>query len=279
MNQTRNTQFGIVMSKNLSSSNSSIYSERVSETHGWFDLPLGRLMMELETASIRRLLPQRYYPVVVQTHGPCRLPTSVVELYGSRFEVFNSQCVLESGYIVANMEQLPFGPSSVDLLLMPHVLEFSEYPHELLREVSECIVPEGILAMSCFNPRSILGLVKYLHRFSGTIIDDSRLYSTVRIKDWLNLLGFQVIAGEFVFFRPLFTQQVRLNRFQFLETAGARWWPSMGSIYILIARKKEYGVRPQQNRVTSKFRIRNGYLRPMAEKNLKQLRQKSEYTC
>ena len=222
--------------------------------------------MELETASIKRLLPQRYYPVVVQTHGPCSLSSPVVELYGAQYQVLSDFITPQSEYIVANAEQLPFGSNSIDLLLLPHVLEFSKFPHDVLREVSECVVPEGILAISCFNPRSLLGLAKYMHRFSGTIIEESHLYSTVRVKDWLNLLGFQVIAGEFVLFRPLFAQQVRLNRFKFMETAGTRWWPSMGSIYILIAKKKEFGVRFQPKSLKSKLRMRKGYLRPMTEK-------------
>lgn len=216
---------------------------------------------------MRRLLPQRYYPVVVQTHGPGSLSSPVVDLYGALFQIREDFLISQSGDIVASVEQLPFGSNSIDLLLLPHVLEFSKFPHDVLREVSECVVPEGILAISCFNPRSLLGLAKYMHRFSGTIIEQSHLYSTVRIKDWLNLLGFQVIAGEFVMFRPLFAQQVRLNRFEFLETAGARWWPAMGSIFILIAKKKEFGVRFEPQSLKSILRMRKGYLRPMTEKN------------
>jgi hypothetical protein len=39
---------------------------------------------------------------------------------------------------------LPFADSSLDLLLLPHRLEFSERPHQTLREAERVMMPEGI---------------------------------------------------------------------------------------------------------------------------------------
>ncbi len=38
---------------------------------------------------------------------------------------------------------LPFAAASLDLVVLPHTLEFSADPHAVLREVERVLVPEG----------------------------------------------------------------------------------------------------------------------------------------
>ena len=38
---------------------------------------------------------------------------------------------------------LPFESQSIDLVVLPHVLEFSDNPHQVLREVERILRPEG----------------------------------------------------------------------------------------------------------------------------------------
>jgi len=79
--------------------------------------------------------------------------------------------------------ELPFDTASLDLVLIPHVLEFAEHPHQILREVERVLMPEGSLVISGFNPRSLWGLRRALgckqdYPWSGHFI------SLPRIKDW-----------------------------------------------------------------------------------------------
>ena len=65
-----------------------------------------------------------------------------------------------------------------------------------------------------------------------------------RLKDWLALLGFDVIGGA----PRLLRAAVRAARngcarFGFFETAGDRWWPIAGGVYYLRATKKVLGMR------------------------------------
>ena len=62
--------------------------------------------------------------------------------------------------------ELPFDCDSLDLAVLPHVLEFSEHPHQILREVARVMMPEGSMIVSGFNPRSLWGLRKTLGRIS-----------------------------------------------------------------------------------------------------------------
>lgn len=57
----------------------------------------------------------------------------------------------------ADAQHLPLANSSLDLLVLPHVLEFSDHPHRVLREAERVLMPEGQVVLSGFNPLSLWG--------------------------------------------------------------------------------------------------------------------------
>jgi hypothetical protein len=63
------------------------------------------------------------------------------------------------------------------------------------------------------------------------------------LKDWLALLGFELNGGRFGCYAPPFPQGNWLERFAFMESAGARWWPIAGAVYVVRAVKRTLGVR------------------------------------
>jgi SAM-dependent methyltransferase len=145
--------------------------------------------------------------------------------------------------------ELPFDTACLDLVLIPHVLEFSEQPHQILREVERVLMPEGSLVISGFNPRSLWGMRRVMGRkkcypWNGHFI------SLPRIKDWLALLGFEVVGGRFAAYAPPFRKTKWLERYAFMEAAGDRWWAVSGGVYFLHAIKRVPGMRlikPQWN--------------------------------
>lgn len=152
--------------------------------------------------------------------------------------------------------ELPFGTACMDLVLIPHVLEFSEHPHQILREVERVLMPEGSLVISGFNPRSLWGLRRALgnkecYPWNGHFI------TLPRLKDWLALLGFEVVGGRFAVYAPPLQTAKWLERYTFMEAAGDRWWAVSGGIYFLHAIKRVPGMRlikPQWNeRLVSKL--------------------------
>jgi SAM-dependent methyltransferase len=138
--------------------------------------------------------------------------------------------------------ELPFDCDGLDLVVLPHVLEFAEHPHQILREVERVLMPEGHLIVSGFNPRSLWGVRRTLgsqqgYPWSGDFI------ALPRLKDWLSLLGFEVVAGRFAAYAPPFRQARWLDRFAFMEEAGDRWWAVSGGVYFLQAVKRVRGMR------------------------------------
>jgi SAM-dependent methyltransferase len=145
---------------------------------------------------------------------------------------------------------LPFPESSLDLVVLPHTLELSRDPHATLREVSRVLVPEGRVVISGLNPTSLWGLrQRRAHLYQRWGYDNLYLPETGdfigywRLRDWLRLLDFEVESGRFGCYRPALTSQAWLDRFEWMDAAGARWWPIFGAVYFLAAVKRVRGVR------------------------------------
>lgn len=138
--------------------------------------------------------------------------------------------------------ELPFECDSLDLVVMPHVLEFSDNPHQIIREVERVLMPEGNLIISGFNPFSLWGMRRALGKKQGYPWSGNFI-KLARMKDWLALLGFEVVGGRFAVYAPPLHQTKWLNRFAFMEKAGDRWWAVSGGVYFLHAIKRVPGMR------------------------------------
>ena len=138
--------------------------------------------------------------------------------------------------------ELPFASVSLDLVVMPHLLEFAEHPHQILREAERVLLPEGSLILSGFNPFSLWGMHRALGRKQG-VPWNGHFITLPRLKDWLALLGFEVVGGRFAAYAPPFRQQKWLERASFMERAGDRWWAVSGGVYFLHAVKRVPGMR------------------------------------
>jgi len=157
---------------------------------------------------------------------------------------FRFTLALEPGAaLAADPLQLPLASQSVDLLALPHVLEFHEHPHDVLREAERVLMPEGQVVISGFNTASLWRARQlFTPRHAGSPWD-ARFIGLLRLRDWLRVLGFELNGGAFGCYAPPFRQRLWLDRFAFMEKAGARWWPVAGGVYIVRAIKRVAGMR------------------------------------
>ncbi len=144
----------------------------------------------------------------------------------------------------AEFEELPFESQSLDMIVLPHVLEFSDDPHQLLREVERVLMPEGRVVITGFNPMSLWGLRHVMFkRWAKVWPNGCAPIHLSRLKDWLKLLSFEPEFGRFGCYRfPAFTAP-GLARMGFMEHAGDRWWPVCGAVYFICAVKRVRGMR------------------------------------
>lgn len=144
--------------------------------------------------------------------------------------------------VVADAHELPFAAESLDLVVLPHLLECSSEPHQILREAERVLRPEGELIVTGFNPISLWG-VRKLFGGAGVAPWNAEFVSVLRMKDWLEILNFEILGGHFGCYRPPFEAEKWLARLQFLEAIGERWWPVAGAVYLMQAKKRVAGMR------------------------------------
>src|SRR5690606_4793432 len=136
----------------------------------------------------------------------------------------------------------PLATQSVDLLTLPHALEYASDPHRVLREAERVLMPEGRLVITGFNPWSLWSLRHRLSR-RDWLPECDRLISIARLKDWLKLLSFDMDRGHFGCYVPPVSSERWLRRYAFMEDAGDRWWPVCGAVYVVSAVKRVHGMQ------------------------------------
>lgn len=177
----------------------------------------------------------------------------------------------QDAMVRSDAHHLPFATHSLDLVVLPHVLEFDENPHQILREVERVLVPEGSVVVVGFNPFSLWGIRRMLARRGGQPPWQGRYLSVPRLRDWFALLGFETRSAEFGCFAPPVTQEKWLARWAFMEAAGGRWWRPMGAVYVLQAIKRQHGMRL----ITPKWKDRMAQAKALALVPQKPLAQKN----
>src|SRR5436309_2993097 len=203
----------------------------------WFNTPLGRFVLQREQSYFDRTVADIFGYHAFQIGLPeCPF------LSASRITTRVSVDLEDPAQVLADPHWLPFPENSADLVLLPHALEFTDEPHQLLREVHRVVRPEGQVVIAGFNPFSLFGAKRYFGR-AQTMPWNGNFISLYRLKDWLALLGFEVAGGRLDAYVPPFTQDKWLQRFKFFEKAGDRWWPIAGGVYFLRATKRVLGMR------------------------------------
>ncbi len=215
----------------------------------WFDSPLGKYLQQEEQ--------QLYDQAIVNFFGFDALQMGCPHMdllrnsrIARRYKASDSQCSVLAVDLECCDDFLPFADTCLDLLLLPHRLEFSERPHQTLREAERVVIPEGHLLISGFNPFSLWGLK---HAFRNIISGrcatksfpwDGKFIGLGRIKDWLTLLGFEIVSVQTCCHIPPFEKKRWQRRFAFMNRLSPRWMPFMGGVYFIVAKKRVAAMTP-----------------------------------
>jgi SAM-dependent methyltransferase len=170
--------------------------------------------------------------------------------------------------LVCDFTDLPFATQSLDLVVLPHALELAADPHACLREVDRVLVAGGQVVITGFNALSLWGARQALARFGGPLYLPQRgeLISPRRVRDWLRLLSFEVSGGRYGCYRPALCSASWLERWQFMDRAGDRWWPMLGAVYVLVATKRVRAMRLVGKAWTPARAAKAGAARPVARR-------------
>jgi SAM-dependent methyltransferase len=221
----------------------------------WFQSEVGRYVLEWERKQIDSAVEDIFGFHAAQLGVP-----DIDFLSANRMPMRFSIDADRVAAVQAEPAHLPIASQSLDLLVLPHVLEFCRDPHQVLREVERVLMPEGQVVIAGFNPLSLWGMSRLARKRAHDWPWRGEFIGLLRLRDWLKLLGFELNGGKFGCYAPPFRQLRWLSRFRFMESAGDRWWPIMGGVYVVRAVKRVAGMRI----VTPAWRTRRAQVRSLA---------------
>ncbi len=247
----------------------------------WFKSPLGQSIVQSGVKQCEKLIPAGYYAQGLQvgmpwvnylfgtevasqyiadtSNPPFEKPTAPDLLPGSDRVIYDTK---DCHRVVSTSTALPFPEKSQDIIVLPHTLDFCADPHEALRQVNQLLIAEGCIVIVGFNLISLYGVINALTGQNGNQPWDGRFYRAGRVQDWLALLGFDLIgAGMSNYLPPIQSENWR-EKLAFIERAGDRWWPNLGGIYVIVARKREMGVTPLRSASRPWRRLIPGVVQP-----------------
>lgn len=219
---------------------------RAEQLNRWFQTPLGERLLAAETDALASILPHLFgfHLVQIGGMGQGRLLVSTRVQHACVLSRYSDMLDISYTKVCGAADNLPFATDSVDVVVLPHILEFEDTPHDVLREVQRILAPEGHVVILGFNPWSLWGVWQWGRSRHEAAPWCGRFLPTLRIKDWLALLCLDLIEQQTLFFAlPL--QRQRFPRIaQTLEYIGNRWLTNMGAVYVVVARKRVITLTP-----------------------------------
>jgi SAM-dependent methyltransferase len=217
----------------------------------WFNTLPGSAVREVEQEIGRDLLSDLFGYHLVEV-GDVGAPLAEHSRVSHRLLIACDGAALPDGDVVARPDLMPIASNAVDVVVLPHVLEFAGNPHGILREAERMLIGEGHILIIGFNPWSGFGLCRRTLGWRGRAPWCGRWLTPARVRDWLELLGFEVERIMRGSFRPPLASGDWHARLEFMERLGGHFWPVASNVYAILARKRVTLLRP----VRTSWRLR-----------------------
>lgn len=166
-----------------------------------------------------------------------------------------------SADIRARPTQLPIISDSIDAVLLPHILEFATDPYAIVREADRVLVGEGRLLVLGFRPWSLWGVRARWSR-SGFPPGMRRVLSERRIREWLVLLGYEVVSAQHYLFRGPWSGGLAAGQDTVRMLRRGLTYPLPANAYVLKARKRVYTLTPIRPRFRERPAVLGGLVKP-----------------
>lgn len=223
-----------------------LFDERLSRFEQWFESAAGQKILPVQQAMVDDILVHSFgYHLLqlsvsrtAQLYTECRVqqqfrchPLSI-----NTCSHLKAETLLDRN-VVADFEQLPFETNSLDVVVLHHVHELVDNPHQLLREIQRVVVANGRLIIVGFNPWSLQGIYSRIMRYRSPAIWHNQMISSRRMDDWLSLLGFEISKVQYAFNRPKLLSKSDNSLIKRLSAT----WP-FGHLYMISAVKQQSGM-------------------------------------
>ena len=164
----------------------------------WYQTPQAKVFRKLEIEYLQRAITVSCKQTVLQIGGlgwedefvDCSLYKYYTILDANNLGSANAQKIQAKAY------RLPLQCASVDMIIVPHLLEFDSNRFQTMREIERVLKPEGIVLIMNFNPWSLWIRYQYLWELKMADSWRGHFINRGRVLDWLKLLNFEVIQAS-----------------------------------------------------------------------------------
>jgi len=166
-----------------------LQSYQFEEQHfaAWLTSAKGTSFMAQEQQQLAGFMPKAFGHYSVYVGLNAKLSSSLASPIKNTMALTTDARL--GGDLIMDPHQLPLASEAIDLVVLQHVLDMSDDPHQTLREAARVLNAGGRLVITGFNPYSLWGLLRQL-RLKRGVPWRANFLTQQRLKDWLRLLSF-----------------------------------------------------------------------------------------
>lgn len=223
----------------------------------WFASPLGKRVFVAEEEVLEDILPDMFGYHILQYGYSAESDYLSSSRITDKTILFLDESEINSDIkaIHTSAEELPVAADSIDVVVLPHILEYSKDAHKLLREMDRVLIDDGRAIIIGINPLSLWGIWHLFLCWWGEMPWSGRLISIPKIQDWLSLLDYEIEQTKGFFFSPPLRNEKILNKLIPLERLGRYCWPIFGGLYLVVAKKRTVPLNPIKMQWRTKGKI------------------------
>ncbi len=212
----------------------------------WLSSPLGEALLAQESRVVEEALDGMFGEQCLQLGLWGDDKTFLRYARTQRTAIIDAAAVPGGPSAIGDLHRLPIANDSIDCVLLPHTLDFSDRPHAILREVHRVLRSDGNLVVLGFKTGGLWGLRRLIPG-AGIPPGAEHMISDRRLRDWLKLLDLRIHGVQRYFFRwPL--PGNRGSSSPHWERRGQRLWPELAACYMLTAQKRVSTLTPVRPR-------------------------------
>jgi SAM-dependent methyltransferase len=235
--------------------------DRDAALSAWWASPLGRALIAAESELLGAALEDVFGWELLQI-GAWGAARELLAGSRTRRQTLIAAPGLSAGAdILARASQLPVNSDCIDATLLPHTLEFAPDPYAILREVDRVMVGEGQLLVLGFTPWSLWGMRARWSR-SGFPPGMRRVLSERLLREWLVLLGFEVLATQRYLYLSPWSRGLASGEGTGRMLRPGLTYPLPAGGFLLKARKRVYTLTPIRARAREKPAVIGALVKP-----------------
>ena len=239
----------------------STIADRDAALRAWWESPLGRALLAAESELLGAALEDVFGWELLQIGAWGGARELLAGSRTRRQSLLTVPALPGGADIIARPSQLPVTGDCIDAAILPHTLEFAPDPYAILREADRVLVGEGQLLLLGFRPWSLWGMRARWSR-AGFPPGMRRVLSERLVREWLVLLGYEVIAAQHYLYLGPWSRGLAAGEGTGRILRAGLTYPLPAGAYLLKARKRVYTLTPIRPRMREKAAVIGGLVKP-----------------